>query len=70
RLLINVPIAIASAMASSLIPTLVADYTKKDLSKARRRITISIKVNMIIAFPCALGLTVLGTPIVRMLFPS
>ncbi len=70
RLLVNVPIAIASAMASSLIPTLVADYTKRDLSGARRRIAISVKVNMIIAFPCALGLTVLGTPIVRMLFPS
>lgn len=70
KLLVNVPIAIASAMASSLIPTLVATFTKGDKHGMKKKIAVSIKVNMIIAFPCAFGLTALGSPIVRMLFPS
>lgn len=70
KLLVNVPIAIASAMASSLIPTLVAAFTKGDKHGMKKKIAVSIKVNMIIAFPCAFGLTALGGPIVRMLFPS
>lgn len=70
KLLVNVPIAIASAMASSLIPTLVAAFTKGDKHGMKKKIAVSIKVNMIIAFPCAFGLTALGSPIVRMLFPS
>lgn len=70
KLLVNVPIAISSAMASSLIPTLVAAFTKGDRKAMKQKIAVSVKVNMIIAFPCALGLTFLGGPIVRMLFPS
>lgn len=70
KLLVNVPIAIASAMASSLIPTLVAAFTKGDKHGMKKKIAVSIKVNMIVAFPCAFGLTALGGPIVRMLFPS
>lgn len=70
KLLVNVPIAIASAMASSLIPTLVAAFTKGDRHGMKKKIAVSIKVNMIVAFPCAFGLTALGAPIVRMLFPS
>ena len=69
-MLFRSPIAISSAMASSLIPTLVAAFTKGDRKAMKQKIAVSVKVNMIIAFPCALGLTFLGGPIVRMLFPS
>lgn len=70
RLLVNVPIAISSAMASSMIPTLVGAYAKRDTGTLRQKIAVSVKVNMIIAFPCAIGLSALGTAIVRLLFPS
>lgn len=70
KLLVNVPIAISSAMASSMIPTIVAGYTKRQYNDVRSKIGISVKFNMIIAFPCAVGLAVLGTPIVKMLFPG
>ena len=70
RTLINVPNAISSSMASSMIPTLVALYAAGNYDSFREKLATSVKVNMLVAFPCAIGLTVLGTPIMRMLFPT
>ena len=70
RILINVPNAISSSMASSMIPTLVSLYTAGNYNSFRNRLATAVKVNMVVAFPCAIGLTVLGTPIMRMLFPT
>lgn len=70
RLLCSVPIAISTAIASSLIPSAVAAYTEKDVEQWKYNIYSGIKFNMIIAIPCAMGLTVLGQPIVKMLFSS
>ncbi len=70
RLMVNVPNSISSAMASSMIPTLVSLYAVGNKKAFREKLAISVKVNMIIAFPCAVGLTVLGSPIMRMLFPT
>ena len=57
-------------MASSMIPTLVSMWTVGNYSQFKNRLAASVKVNMVIAFPCAIGLAVLGTPIMRLLFPS
>lgn len=70
RVLVNVPNAIASSMASSMIPTLVSMWTVGNYRAFKNRLAASVKVNMVIAFPCAVGLAVLGTPIMRLLFPS
>ena len=70
RLLVNVPIAISSAMASSMIPTIVASFTKKDKTSVKKKIALSVKFSMIVGIPCAVGLSAIGTPIVRLLFPS
>ncbi len=70
RVLINVPNAISSAMASSMIPTLVSLFAVSNMQAFREKLAVSVKVNMVIAFPCAVGLCVLGTPIMRMLFPT
>lgn len=70
RLLCSVPIAISTAIASSLIPSAVAAYTEKDMGQWKYNISSGIKFNMVIAIPCAIGLSVLGQPVVRMLFSS
>lgn len=70
RTLINVPNAISSAMASSMIPTLVSLRAVGNHKAFRAKLAVAVKVNMVIAFPCAVGLAVLGTPIMHMLFPS
>jgi len=58
------------AIASSMIPSAVAAYTEGDDEQWNYNVASGIKFNMIIAIPCALGLTVLGQPVVRMLFSS
>lgn len=70
RTLINVPVAISSAMASSMIPTLVSLRAVGNNDSFRAKLATSVKVNMFVAIPCAVGLMVLGKPIMKMLFPS
>lgn len=70
RLLINVPIAISTSMASSMVPSIVASLTQGYYLEVHKKIQSSVKFNMIIAIPSAVGLTVLGEPVVRMLFKN
>ncbi len=70
RVMCSVPIALSTALASSMIPSAVAAYTEGKLSELKSNIASVVKFNMIIAFPCFIGYLVLGMPIVRMLFSS
>ena len=69
-MLINVPISIASAMAASCVPTLTMSFAQKDMKKVREQINSAMRFIMVISFPCAIGLAVLGEPICRLLFPG
>lgn len=68
RILINVPIALASAMASSIIPGLAGAIQNREFKSAKRKVTVAIRFTMIISIPCAVGLAVLGRSIIDMLF--
>ena len=70
RVLCSVPIALSTALASSMIPSAVAAYTEGNAEKLKSHIASVVKFNMIIAFPCFVGYTVLGMPIVKLLFSS
>ena len=70
RVLCSLPIALSTALASSMIPSAVAAYTRGDMDELKYSIASVVKFNMVIAFPCAVGYTVLGQPIVKMLFSS
>lgn len=70
RLMVNVPNAISSALASSMIPSLVSLYTLKNFVEFRARLKTSVKFNMIIAFPCAFGISALSEMIMKLLFPT
>jgi len=69
NLLINVPVAIASSMAASTIPSIAAS-ARTGSSDILDKIKAVIKFNMMIAFPSAMGLSVLARPITKLLFPS
>lgn len=68
KVLTNVPISIASAMAASCVPSLAAAYAKRDANLVRSRINSSIRFVMVIAFPSAVGIGVLASPIMQLLF--
>ncbi|SFR96215.1 putative polysaccharide biosynthesis protein [Anaeromicropila populeti] len=70
RVLISLPIAISSAVASSLVPSVVSAMELRDYKDVKDKVRSSIKFNMIVAFPSAAGLAVLAHPIMQLLFPS
>lgn len=69
NVLISVPLGIATAMGTSINPSIVSSYTKGDMSEVKHKVKTVIKFNMLLAFPCAVGLAVLATPINMLLFP-
>lgn len=69
-ILINLPMGVASAMSSSMLPSVVASFAKKNISEINNKIAATVKVNMMIAIPSFVGLFVLGGPVIRLLFPS
>lgn len=70
RLLVNVPIAISSAFAASIIPSIANAFSRQAMAEVKNKIHVTIKVNMIIAIPSAVGLGVLAKPIIDLLFPG
>lgn len=68
RLLTNVPIAIASSIGMAILPSVVQAYTAKNKDLLHERIAQAVKLNMMIAFPCAGGMAVLAGPIMQFVF--
>ncbi len=68
RVLINVPIAISTAIASSIVPAVSAAFAKRNPEQVRHRISLALRFIMIIAIPCAVGLAVLARPIIDLLY--
>ena len=68
KVLINVPISIASAMAASSVPTLTKSFAEGNMNGVRSQINAAMRFVMVIAVPCCVGLAVLAKPIFLLLF--
>lgn len=68
RVLMNVPLALASCLAPSIVPSLTAAMANRDRSDARHKIKMSIRFTMILTIPCAVGMACLAEPIITLLF--
>ena len=68
KLLCNVPIALASAMASSTIPNISKQIGNR--KAVRRSVGDVIRFTMVISIPCAVGLGVFGKEIIEVLWPG
>ena len=67
RLLTNVPVAVASALGTAIVPGLIADYLRGRLDTVKDKVASAVKFNMIIAFPSAIGMSALAGPILMLL---
>lgn len=70
KTLINVPIALASSLAASSVPSIATAFASKDIKLVKRKINSAIRFIMVIAIPCAVGMAVLSKPIIDLLFPA
>lgn len=66
--IINIPVAIAAAMSSAIIPVISHTFERKEIDSTKEKIASAIKVTMLIAIPCAVGLFVLSKPVTILLY--
>lgn len=67
---VNIPIAIASAMSSATIPGVSAAYVREEYKKTREHVAKAIRMTMLIAIPASVGLLLLARPIMHFIFPQ
>ena len=68
--LANVPIAMAAAVASAVIPSVSSAFATGNKKECNRKISQSMQLTMVLTVPCAVGFAVLGKPIVRLVYYS
>lgn len=69
-LLINLPIAFATALASSVIPSIAAANTQRSKGEVVHRIDLVVKFTLLLSIPCFVGMSALSQPIISVLFSS
>lgn len=67
-ILTGVVMGVASAMSASMLPSIVTSKARREYEEISEKISATIKTNMFIAIPSFVGLTILGKPIVQLLF--
>lgn len=68
RVLMNVPLSIASCLAPSVVPALTEAMANNDLREAGLRTRDTIRYTMVFTIPCAVGMAALTRPIMMMLY--
>lgn len=67
---INIPLALASASSSAMMPEVSGAYALNDTKTVNSQILKTIRMTMFICIPATVGLTVLAYPIMGVLFPA
>ena len=66
----NLPIALASAAASAMIPEVSTTFAKGDADGAGNTVSKVTRIILMISIPCAVGLFALARPVMMILFPQ
>lgn len=67
--LTTLPVSISTALATAALPSIAASVKLKEFKQVRRKMNITFRISMIISVPAAVGIGVLGDPIIHLLFP-
>ena len=67
--LTTLPVSISTAIATAVIPSITASLTRGEKDIVQNKVDTALRITMIISIPAACGLGVLGSPILKMLFP-
>ena len=66
----TLPTSISSAFATAAIPAIAAATARGDKAGAESKMNSAMRITMLISIPAAMGIGVLGDPIVKLLFPT
>ena len=68
KLLTTAPIAVASALSSAIIPSIIRSVLEGNKKMTFKKIESSMRLTMMVAIPAGMGLSVLARPILDLLF--
>lgn len=66
---VNIPIAIATAISSATIPGLSASFARGEYETTRNQVAKSVRMTMLVSIPATVGLLLLAKPIMHFIFP-
>ncbi|SHH42794.1 stage V sporulation protein B [Caloranaerobacter azorensis DSM 13643] len=66
--LINLPQVLSTALAMSLVPAVSAAFARKNYTRITRITRSGIRIMLLIGLPAALGLYILSTPIIELVY--
>ena len=66
--MLGLPIALSGGVAVSALPGITKAYVSGDKDKLTASFNIAIKLTMVIALPCTLGMIALSAPILKLLY--
>ncbi|MBR0277758.1 MAG: polysaccharide biosynthesis protein [Clostridia bacterium] len=64
----NFPLTIVVALGMSVVPVISGAMAKRDYISAQKSINSVIKITILFAVPCAIGMSVLASPILKVVF--
>ena len=67
---VNIPIALSSAMSSASMPRISAAFATKKLKETRHGVNMALHMTMLLAIPSAVGLMVLSKPVMGFIYPQ
>ncbi len=68
--MINFPQVLTQAVSISMVPLVASAFMRKETQFMQDSIRLGIRYTMIIAAPCAIGMSVLSKPILMLLYPG
>lgn len=68
--IVNIPIALSSAMSSASLPGVSATFATHKEKETRHKVNQATRITMMLAIPSAVGLMVLARPIVQFIYPQ
>ena len=66
----NLPTSLMAAITASVIPAVSAALARRDKKGAARLTGSALRITALLAFPMGVGLFVMGTPVIKLLYPS
>ena len=68
--MVNIPLTLSVAICTSLIPIIAENFILKNHEELESKMHVAMKMALVIALPCALGLFFLADPVLKLIFPG
>ena len=68
--IVNLPQALTISIATSIVPAVSESFVVRDMKNLRKNIVLGTRMSNLIAMPCFVGVMLLSTPIMKLLYPK